>query len=72
LAVYGDESQLITAVGNLLDNAVAYSGDGTRVAVGVHLRDGNVEIAVSDEGIGIAEAEQARIFERFYRVDPAR
>lgn len=72
LAVYGDESQLVTAVGNLLDNAVAYSGDATRVAVGVHLREGSVEIAVSDEGIGIAESEQARIFERFYRVDPAR
>jgi two-component system sensor histidine kinase SenX3 len=72
LHVYGDESQLVTAVGNLLDNAVAYSGDGTRIAVGVHLRDGTVEMTVSDEGIGIAEAEQHRIFERFYRVDPAR
>jgi two-component system sensor histidine kinase SenX3 len=72
LEVYGDEPQLVTAVGNLLDNAVAYSGDGTRVAIGVHDRDGVVEIAVSDEGIGIAEAEQGRIFERFYRVDPAR
>jgi two-component system sensor histidine kinase SenX3 len=72
LEVFGDESQLVTAVGNLLDNAVAYSGDGTRVAVGVHLRNGSVEIAVSDEGIGIPEAEQRRIFERFYRVDPAR
>ena len=70
--VYGEESQLATAVGNLLDNAVAYSGEGTRVAVGVHRRDGLVEIAVTDEGIGIAEDEQERIFERFYRVDPAR
>jgi two-component system sensor histidine kinase SenX3 len=72
LEVYGDEAQLVTAVGNLLDNAVAYSGDGTRVAIGVHAREGIVEIAVSDEGIGIAEDEQRRIFERFYRVDPAR
>jgi two-component system sensor histidine kinase SenX3 len=72
LLVYGDEVQLITAVGNLLDNAVAYSGEGTRVAVGVHAREGSVEIAVSDEGIGIAEPDQGRIFERFYRVDPAR
>ncbi|HVT64361.1 MAG TPA: ATP-binding protein [Mycobacteriales bacterium] len=72
LEVYGDETQLVTAVGNLLDNAVAYSGSGTRVAIGVHLREATVEIAVADEGIGIAEADQTRIFERFFRVDPAR
>lgn len=72
LVVRGEEGQLVTAVANLLYNAVAYSPDGTRVAVGVHLRDGVVEIGVSDQGIGIAEADQERIFERFYRVDPAR
>ena len=72
LVVYGDEGQLAIAVGNLLDNAIAYSGEGTRVAVGVHSRDDAVEIAVTDQGIGIAEEEQERIFERFYRVDPAR
>jgi two-component system, OmpR family, sensor histidine kinase SenX3 len=72
LVVRGDEAQLVTAVANLLDNAIAYSPDGTRVVVGVHLRDGVVEIAVTDQGIGIAEDEQQRIFERFYRVDPAR
>ncbi|HTR70241.1 MAG TPA: ATP-binding protein [Mycobacteriales bacterium] len=72
LTVLGDEGQLVTAVANLLYNAVAYSPDGTRVALGVHLRDGVVEIAVTDQGIGIAEDEQERIFERFYRVDQAR
>jgi two-component system, OmpR family, sensor histidine kinase SenX3 len=72
LVVSGDEGQLVTAVANLLDNAVAYSGPGTRVAVGVHLRDDIVEIAVTDQGIGIPDGEQERIFERFYRVDPAR
>jgi two-component system sensor histidine kinase SenX3 len=72
LVVRGDEAQLVTAVANLLDNAVAYSPDGTRVVVGVHLREDVVEIAVADQGIGIAEDEQERIFERFYRVDPAR
>ncbi|MGN6474035.1 MAG: sensor histidine kinase [Mycobacteriales bacterium] len=72
LVVAGDEGQLAIAVGNLLDNAIAYSGDGTRVAVGVHGRGDVVEIAVTDEGIGIADEEQERIFERFYRVDPAR
>jgi two-component system sensor histidine kinase SenX3 len=72
LVVTGSEGQLVTAVANLLDNAVAYSPAATKVAVGVHDRDDAVEIAVKDEGIGIAAAEQDRIFERFYRVDPAR
>lgn len=70
--VYGDEGQLVLAVANLLQNAVAYSGESTRVGIGVHRRDDVVEIVVTDEGIGIAEEEQERIFERFYRVDPAR
>jgi len=72
LVVTGSESQLVTAVANLLDNAVAYSPAATKVAVGVHDRDDAVEIAVKDEGIGIAASEQDRIFERFYRIDPAR
>jgi two-component system, OmpR family, sensor histidine kinase SenX3 len=72
LVVLGEEGQLVTAVANLLYNAVAYSPDNTRVALGVHLRDQVVEIAVTDQGIGISEDEQERIFERFYRVDPAR
>jgi two-component system sensor histidine kinase SenX3 len=72
LVVLGEESQLVTAVANLLYNAVAYSPDHTRVALGVHLRDDVVEIAVTDQGIGISEDEQERIFERFYRVDQAR
>lgn len=72
LVVTGDEQQLVTALCNLLDNAVAYSPDGTRVALGVRAREAAVEIVVKDEGIGIAAADQGRIFERFYRVDPAR
>ncbi|WP_125776270.1 sensor histidine kinase [Antribacter gilvus] len=70
--VYGDHNLLVTAVRNLVDNAVAYSAHATRVGVGVSERDGLVEIAVVDQGIGIAEDEQDRVFERFYRVDPAR
>jgi two-component system, OmpR family, sensor histidine kinase SenX3 len=70
--VYGDHNLLVTAVRNLLDNAVAYSGPNTRVGVGVTERDGLVEIAVVDQGIGISQSEQDRVFERFYRVDPAR
>jgi len=72
LQVIGDKEQLVTAVNNLIDNAVAYSPEHTRVAVGVREREDAVEIAVSDQGIGIPEDEQGRIFERFYRVDPAR
>ncbi len=70
--VYGDHNLLVTAVRNLLDNAVSYSGRNTQVGVGVREVDGLVEIAVVDQGIGIAANEQARVFERFYRVDPAR
>jgi two-component system sensor histidine kinase SenX3 len=70
--VWGDHDLLVTAVRNLVDNAVAYSPDGTRVSVVVRRTDGLVEIAVSDQGIGIAAGDQDRIFERFYRVDPAR
>ena len=72
LTVLGSEQQLVTALTNLLDNAVHYSPDGTRVAVGVRCEDATVEVSVSDQGIGIAEAELERVFERFYRADPAR
>lgn len=70
--VRGDAQVLTEAIGNLVANAVAYSPDGAQVGVGVSVRDGAVEIAVSDRGIGIPEAEQQRIFERFYRADQAR
>jgi two-component system sensor histidine kinase SenX3 len=70
--VFGDRNLLVTAVRNLLDNAVAYSPEATHVGVGVKVSGDIVEIAVVDSGIGIAPSEQERIFERFYRVDPAR
>ena len=72
LKVYGDEDLLVTAVRNLIGNAVAYSEPGTRVAVGGRLKDDVVEVTVADQGHGIAPDEQERIFERFYRVDTAR
>lgn len=72
LLVTGSESQLVTALSNLLDNAVAYSPPRTRVGVGVHLRDDVVDISVSDQGVGIDARDRDRIFERFYRADPAR
>ncbi|PJI93960.1 sensor histidine kinase [Luteimicrobium subarcticum] len=70
--VYGDHALLVTALRNLLDNAVAYSDDHSQVAVGVKTVGDLVEIAVVDEGIGISVENQDRVFERFYRVDPAR
>ncbi len=70
--LYGDRALLVTAVRNLLDNAVAYSGDHAQVSVGVRQAEDLVEIAVVDEGIGIAPQDQERVFERFFRVDPAR
>ena len=70
--VYGDAHLLMTATRNLIDNAVAYSPGSTRVAIAVTRHHGLVEIGVTDQGVGIAEDDQVRIFERFYRVDPAR
>ena len=68
----GNFDQLASALRNLLTNAIHYSHPGTRVAVGTRSVDGMVEISVVDQGIGISKADQERIFERFYRVDPAR
>jgi two-component system, OmpR family, sensor histidine kinase SenX3 len=70
--VYGDHALLVTAVRNLVDNAISYSAENTRVGVGVRRAEGVVEVVVSDQGLGIAAVEQERIFERFYRIDPAR
>jgi two-component system sensor histidine kinase SenX3 len=72
LTAYGDRGQLITALSNLVANAVAYSPEGTRVAITTRADENQVEIGVTDQGIGIPEADLDRIFERFYRVDPAR
>jgi two-component system sensor histidine kinase SenX3 len=70
--IYGDEHQLLAALRNLLTNAIAYSPEHTRIAVGTRVADSIVEIAVKDQGIGIAANDLDRVFERFYRVDQAR
>jgi two-component system, OmpR family, sensor histidine kinase SenX3 len=71
--VWGDSELITTAITNLIGNAIAYSDRGTRVAVSVRRgTDGLVDVAVTDQGLGIAPDEQERIFERFYRVDTAR
>ena len=68
----GDHFQLVSAVSNLVDNAVKYSDEGGLVTVAVTPVEGFVEVQVTDKGIGIPMASLERIFERFYRVDRAR
>ncbi|MEI2779032.1 MAG: ATP-binding protein [Tetrasphaera sp.] len=72
LAVHGDFGLLVTAVRNLVGNAIAYSPEGTEVGVGARAADGLATITVTDRGRGIPAGEQERIFERFYRGDAAR
>jgi two-component system sensor histidine kinase SenX3 len=72
LLVEGDRPLLVTALANLLDNAVAYSPPGSPVSISRRQVGTFVEIAVTDRGIGIPEDEQQRVFERFYRLDKAR
>lgn len=72
LEVFGNEEQVTAAVANLVANAVLYSEEEATVLVTTKPVDGDVEISVVDQGIGIPNTEIDRIFERFYRVDPAR
>ncbi len=72
LEVYGNEEQVTAAVANLVANAVTYSEPNSTVALTTKTDHGSVEISVVDQGIGIPRTEIDRIFERFYRVDPAR
>jgi two-component system, OmpR family, phosphate regulon sensor histidine kinase PhoR len=67
-----DEEGLRTIVDNLIDNAINYTPEGGRITVRWRLDDGAVHIAVADTGVGIAREHQARIFQRFYRIDKAR
>jgi two-component system sensor histidine kinase SenX3 len=72
LEVDGDRTLLVTALTNLLENAIAYSPPEASVSVSRRRIGDTVEIAVTDRGIGIAPQHQTRVFERFFRVDPAR
>jgi PAS domain S-box-containing protein len=69
-AVAADEAQLRQVLDNLLDNAIKYSPDGGEVRLSVEAVEEGVRFAVADSGLGIPEAEHARIFEKFYRLDP--
>jgi two-component system sensor histidine kinase SenX3 len=72
LSIRGDRRQLISAVGNLIENAVKYSDPGTTVQVRATRADEWIEISVTDQGVGIPQRDLDRVFERFYRVDRAR
>ncbi|OMC56078.1 two-component sensor histidine kinase [Mycobacterium sp. IS-836] len=72
LRVLGDETLLVTALANLVSNAIAYSAPGSPVSISRRRRGDNIEIAVTDRGIGIALEDQERVFERFFRGDKAR
>jgi len=70
--VYGDQDLLVTALRNLIDNAVRYSPENTKVGIGIRAKDGLVAVSVTDQGEGLSPEDQERVFERFYRVDAAR
>ena len=72
LRVLGDQTLLVTALANLVSNAIAYSTPGSPVSISRRRRGDNIEIAVTDRGIGIALEDQERVFERFFRGDKAR
>jgi two-component system phosphate regulon sensor histidine kinase PhoR len=68
--VAADPDKVRQVLVNLVDNAVKYSPDGGRVEVRVSPTGAHVRFSVTDEGLGVPYAEQRRIFEKFYRVDP--
>ncbi len=72
LLVRGDRALLVTALTNLVDNAISYSAAGTQVSISRGVAEGFVQIAVTDRGVGIAPEYTERVFERFFRIDPAR
>jgi two-component system sensor histidine kinase SenX3 len=72
LQILGNGDEVALALGNLVANAVAYSPGNSRVVVAARAHESTVDLTVTDQGIGIPAAEIDRIFERFYRIDPAR
>jgi two-component system sensor histidine kinase SenX3 len=72
IEVLGDRELLVTAIKNLVENAILYSDEGSQVGIGLRQKHGIAAVAVADSGVGIAPEHQDRIFERFYRADPSR
>jgi two-component system phosphate regulon sensor histidine kinase PhoR len=71
-SIHADRTRLQEALYNLLDNAVKYSREHGEIRLSARQRDGEIELTVSDDGVGIAKEDLPRIFERFYRADKAR
>ena len=72
LQMHGEQALLVTALANLVSNAIAYSPKGSLVSISRRRRGDNIEVAVTDRGIGIDRKDQERVFERFFRADKAR
>jgi len=72
IPVFGDAFRLKQALVNLVDNAIKYNRPGGEVKISARADDAQVVIEIKDNGIGISQADQQRIFERFYRVDKSR
>ena len=73
LYLLGDHIQITSAIYNLLDNAIKYTEEGTgKIDIIIQAKESNIEVMISDNGIGIPESSHNRVFERFYRVDPSR
>ncbi len=72
LQMHGEQALLVTALANLVSNAIAYSPQGSLVSISRRRRGDNIEVAVTDRGIGIDRKDQERVFERFFRADKAR
>lgn len=72
LTVNGDQTKLQQAFSNLIDNAIKYSPEDTVIKIKLYKKGKNAVVDITDQGIGISEADQAHIFDRFYRVDKAR
>ncbi|MFM7499811.1 MAG: sensor histidine kinase [Actinomycetota bacterium] len=70
--LFGDREQLVMAIHNLIENAINYSPENTKVTISMNTDSDSVSIIIKDQGIGISEGDLERIFERFYRIDPAR
>ena len=72
LTVHADRDRLAQVLGNYLSNAIRYSPDGTTIAVSARRGDGEVIVAVRDQGPGLTLDQRDHVFERFYRIDPSR
>lgn len=69
IEVYADQEKIASVVSNLLSNAVKYSPKGKNIEVRCALKEGFVQISVEDEGMGVKEHDQAKLFDRYYRVE---